>query len=405
MPFAYGHIFKDNIAKLKREGRYRIFADILRHRGEFPAADHHTANGVRSITVWCSNDYLCMGQHPAVTSAMKAAIDKSGAGSGGTRNISGTNHFHVELEKELAALHGKEAALLFTSGFVSNEATLSTLARLLPGCIFFSDELNHASMIEGMRHSGAEKRIYRHNDMAHLDELLRVAPPNVPKIICFESVYSMEGDFGQIGRICDLAEKYGAMTYLDEVHGVGLYGERGGGVAERDGQMHRVDIIEGTLAKAFGVMGGYITGTAAVVDCVRSFASGFIFTTSLPPAITAGALAAVRHLRSSNVEREGLHSRANRVKFLLGQRNVPLIDSPSHIVPVLVGDAALCRIVSDELLYTHGIYVQPINFPTVPRGTERLRITPSPMHTDEQIDHLVESIDTVWTALRLRRAA
>jgi 5-aminolevulinate synthase len=405
MPFAYGHIFKDNIAKLKREGRYRIFADILRHRGEFPAADHHTANGVRSITVWCSNDYLCMGQHPAVTSAMKAAIDKSGAGSGGTRNISGTNHFHVELEKELAALHGKEAALLFTSGFVSNEATLSTLARLLPGCIFFSDELNHASMIEGMRHSGAEKRIYRHNDMAHLDELLRVAPPNVPKIICFESVYSMEGDFGQIGKICDLAEKYGAMTYLDEVHGVGLYGERGGGVAERDGQMHRVDIIEGTLAKAFGVMGGYITGTAAVVDCVRSFASGFIFTTSLPPAITAGALAAVRHLRSSNVEREGLHSRANRVKFLLGQRNVPLIDSPSHIVPVLVGDAALCRIVSDELLYTHGIYVQPINFPTVPRGTERLRITPSPMHTDEQIDHLVESIDTVWTALRLRRAA
>jgi len=405
MPFAYGHIFKDNIAKLKREGRYRIFADILRHRGEFPAADHHTANGVRSITVWCSNDYLCMGQHPAVTSAMKAAVDKSGAGSGGTRNISGTNHFHVELEKELAQLHGKEAALLFTSGFVSNEATLSTLARLLPGCIFFSDELNHASMIEGMRHSGAEKRIYRHNDMAHLDELLRVAPPNVPKIICFESVYSMEGDFGQIGKICDLAEKYGAMTYLDEVHGVGLYGERGGGVAERDGQMHRVDIIEGTLAKAFGVMGGYITGTAAVVDCVRSFASGFIFTTSLPPAITAGALAAVRHLRSSNVEREGLHSRANRVKFLLGQRNVPLIDSPSHIVPVLVGDAALCRIVSDELLYTHGIYVQPINFPTVPRGTERLRITPSPMHTDEQIDHLVESIDTVWTALRLRRAA
>jgi 5-aminolevulinate synthase len=405
MPFAYGHIFKDNIAKLKREGRYRIFADILRHRGEFPAADHHTANGVRNITVWCSNDYLCMGQHPAVVAAMKAAIEKSGAGSGGTRNISGTNHFHVELEKELAALHGKESALLFTSGFVSNEATLSTLARLLPGCIFFSDELNHASMIEGMRHSGAEKRIYRHNDMVHLDDLLRGAPPNVPKIICFESVYSMEGDFGQIGKICDLAEKYGAMTYLDEVHGVGLYGERGGGVAERDGHMHRVDIIEGTLAKAFGVMGGYITGTTAVVDCVRSFASGFIFTTSLPPAITAGALAAVRHLRSSNVEREGLQSRASRVKFLLGQRNVPLLDSPSHIVPVLVGDAALCRIVSDELLYTHGIYVQPINFPTVPRGTERLRITPSPRHTDEQIDHLVESIDTVWTALRLRRAA
>ncbi len=405
MPFAYGHIFKDNLAKLKREGRYRIFADILRHRGEFPSADHHTTNGIRGITVWCSNDYLCMGQHPAVISAMKAAIDQAGAGSGGTRNISGTNLYHVELERELAALHGKEAGLLFTSGFVSNEATLSTLARLLPGCIFFSDELNHASMIEGMRHSGAEKRIYRHNDMAHLEELLRSAPPNSPRIICFESVYSMEGDFGQIGKICDLAEKFGAMTYLDEVHGVGLYGAGGGGVAERDGQMHRVDIIEGTLAKAFGVMGGYITGTTAIVDCVRSFATGFIFTTSLPPAIAAGALAAVRHLRSSNVEREGLRNRATRVKTLLGQRNVPLLDSPSHIVPVLVGDAALCRIVSDELLYTHGIYVQPINFPTVPRGTDRLRITPSPMHTDEQIDYLVEAIDTVWTALRLRRAA
>jgi len=405
MPFAYGHIFKDNLAKLKREGRYRVFADILRHQGQFPTAMHHTANGPRPITVWCSNDYLCMGQHPKVLAAMKEAIDRAGAGSGGTRNISGTNHFHVELEKELADLHGKESALLFTSGFVSNEATLSTLARLLPGCIFFSDELNHASMIEGMRHSGAEKRIYRHNDMAHLDELLKAAPPNAPKIICFESVYSMEGDFGQIGKICDLAERHGAMTYLDEVHGVGLYGPRGGGVAERDGVMHRVDIIEGTLAKAFGVMGGYITGSAAIIDCVRSFAAGFIFTTSLPPAISAGALAAVRHLKESNAEREGLQRRAVRLKGLLGQRSVPLIDSPSHIVPVLVGDAALCKVVSDELLFTHGIYVQPINFPTVPRGTERLRITPSPMHTDAQMDQLVESIDTVWTALRLRRAA
>ena len=405
MAFPYGQTFKDALSKLKREGRYRVFADIVRHRGAFPTASHHTQNAVKPITVWCSNDYLCMGQHPKVVAAMKDAIEAAGAGSGGTRNISGTNHFHIELERELADLHGKESALLFTSGYVSNDATLSTLARLLPGCVFFSDELNHASMIEGMRHSGAEKRIYRHNDMAHLEELLRAASPNQPKIICFESVYSMEGDFGKIGAICDLAERYSAMTYLDEVHGVGLYGHRGGGVSERDGQMHRVDVIEGTLAKAFGVMGGYITGTSAIIDCVRSFASGFIFTTSLPPAISAGALAAIRHLKSSNLEREALQSRAAKLKGLLGGVNVPLIESPSHIVPVLVGDPALCKIVSDELLYTHGVYVQPINFPTVPRGTERLRITPSPMHTDAQMEELVAAIDTVWTALRLRRAA
>jgi 5-aminolevulinate synthase len=405
MAFPYGQTFKDALSKLKREGRYRVFADIVRHRGAFPTAAHHTQNGVKPITVWCSNDYLCMGQHPKVVAAMHQAIDTAGAGSGGTRNISGTNHFHVELERELADLHGKESALLFTSGYVSNDATLSTLARMLPGCVFFSDEMNHASMIEGMRHSGAEKRIYRHNDMGHLEELLRAASPNQPKIVCFESVYSMEGDFGKIEQICDLAERYGAMTYLDEVHGVGLYGPRGGGVAERDGQMHRVDIIEGTLAKAFGVMGGYITGTTAIMDCVRSFASGFIFTTSLPPAITAGALAAIRHLKSSNAEREALQNRAARLKGLLGGVNVPLVESPSHIVPVLVGDPALCKVVSDELLYTHGVYVQPINFPTVPRGTERLRITPSPMHTDAQMDELVAAIDTVWTALRLRRAA
>ena len=405
MAFPYGQTFKDALSKLKREGRYRVFADIVRHRGAFPTASHHTQNAVKPITVWCSNDYLCMGQHPKVVAAMKEAIETAGAGSGGTRNISGTNHFHIELERELADLHGKESALLFTSGYVSNDATLSTLARLLPGCVFFSDELNHASMIEGMRHSGAEKRIYRHNDMAHLEELLRAASPNQPKIVCFESVYSMEGDFGKIGAICDLAERYSAMTYLDEVHGVGLYGPRGGGVAERDGQMHRVDVIEGTLAKAFGVMGGYITGTTAITDCVRSFASGFIFTTSLPPAISAGALAAIRHLKSSNVEREALQSRAAKLKGLLGGVNVPLIESPSHIVPVLVGDPALCKVVSDELLYTHGVYVQPINFPTVPRGTERLRITPSPLHTDAQMEELVAAIDTVWTALRLRRAA
>jgi len=405
MPFAYGQTFKDALSKLKREGRYRVFADIVRKRGSFPNANHHTQNSVKPITVWCSNDYLCMGQHPKVLAAMQDAITVAGAGSGGTRNISGTHHFHVELEKELADLHGKEAGLLFTSGYVSNDATLSTLARMLPGCIFFSDEMNHASMIEGMRHSGAEKRIYRHNDMLHLDELLRAAPPNAPKIVCFEGVYSMEGDFGKVREICDLAERYGAMTYLDEVHGVGLYGPRGGGVAERDGQMHRVDIIEGTLAKAFGVMGGYITGASAIIDCVRSFASGFIFTTSLPPAISAGALAAVRHLKSSTAEREGLAERAARLKGLLGGRNVPLIESPSHIVPVFVGDAALCKIVSDELLYEHGLYVQPINFPTVPRGTERLRITPSPLHSNAQMDELVEAIDTVWTSLRLRRAA
>jgi 5-aminolevulinate synthase len=331
MAFPYGQTFKDALSKLKREGRYRVFADIVRHRGAFPTASHHTQNAVKPITVWCSNDYLCMGQHPKVVAAMKEAIETAGAGSGGTRNISGTNHFHIELERELADLHGKESALLFTSGYVSNDATLSTLARLLPGCVFFSDELNHASMIEGMRHSGAEKRIYRHNDMAHLEELLRAASPSQPKIVCFESVYSMEGDFGKIEQICDLAERYGAMTYLDEVHGVGLYGHRGGGVAERDGQMHRVDIIEGTLAKAFGVMGGYITGTTAIMDCVRSFASGFIFTTSLPPAITAGALAAIRHLKSSNAEREALQNRAARLKGLLGGVNVPLVESPSHM--------------------------------------------------------------------------
>jgi 5-aminolevulinate synthase len=405
MPFAYGQTFKDALSKLKREGRYRVFADIVRQRGAFPTAVHHTQNAAKPITVWCSNDYLCMGQHPKVLAAMQEAIHVAGAGSGGTRNISGTHHFHVELENELADLHGKETALLFTSGYVSNDATLSTLARMLPGCIFFSDELNHASMIEGMRHSGAEKRIYRHNDMTHLEELLRAAPPNAPKIVCFEGVYSMEGDFGKVREICDLAERYGAMTYLDEVHGVGLYGPRGGGVAERDGQMHRVDIVEGTLAKAFGVMGGYITGTSAIIDCVRSFASGFIFTTSLPPAIAAGALAAVRHLKSSTAEREGLAERAGRLKGLLGGRNVPVMDSPSHIVPVLVGDAALCKIVSDELLYEHGLYVQPINFPTVPRGTERLRITPSPLHTNAQMDELVAAIDIVWTSLRLRRAA
>ena len=399
MPYAYGQTFKDALANLKREGRYRVFADILRQRGAFPEARHFAGVDRRPITVWCSNDYLGMGQHPKVLAAMHEALESCGAGSGGTRNISGTSHYHVELEAELADLHGKEAGLIFTSGYVSNDATLSALARLLPGCIYFSDELNHASMIEGMRRSGAEKRVHAHGDLTHLEELLRAADPNAPKVICFESVFSMEGDFGKIGAICDLAEKYGALTYLDEVHGVGLYGPRGGGVAERDGQMHRVDIIEGTLAKAFGVMGGYITGTTAIMDCVRSFASGFIFTTSLPPAITAGALAAIRHLKSSNAEREALQNRAARLKGLLGGVNVPLVESPSHIVPVLVGDPALCKVVSDELLYTHGVYVQPINFPTVPRGTERLRITPTPLHGDSMIEALRDALVETWDAL------
>jgi len=405
MPFAYGQTFKDALASVKNEGRYRVFTDIVRRRGDFPLADHHTQDGVRPITVWCSNDYLGMAQHPKVLAAMHEALENSGAGSGGTRNISGTTRHHVELERELADLHHKDSALVFTSGFVSNDATLSTLAKILPGCIFYSDELNHASIIEGMRRSGAEKRVHHHNDLDHLEELLRNSDPHAPKVICFESVFSMEGDFGRIGAICDLAEKYGAMTYLDEVHGVGLYGPRGGGVAERDGVMHRVDIIEGTLAKAFGVMGGYITGNSALIDCIRSYSPGFIFTTSLPPALAAGALASVRHLKGSTVERERLQDRAARVKRLATVAGLPLIDSPSHIVPILVGDAALCKSVSDELLYQHGVYVQPINYPTVPRGTERLRVTPTPQHSDAMIDELIVALDTVWTAKRIRRAA
>jgi 5-aminolevulinate synthase len=405
MPFAYGQTFKDALASLKTEGRYRVFTDIVRKQGAFPHADHHVEAGTKPITVWCSNDYLGMAQHPKVLAAMHAALDISGAGSGGTRNISGTTHLHVDLERELAELHGKESALLFTSGFVSNDATLSTLAKLLPRCIFFSDELNHASMIEGMRRSGAQKRIYRHGDLEHLEELLNLADPTAPKIICFESVFSMEGDFGKIEAICDLADKYGTLTYLDEVHGVGLYGPTGGGVSERDGVAGRVDIIEGTLAKAFGVMGGYIAASSNLIDCVRSFSSGFIFTTSLPPALAAGSLASIRHLKSSNVEREQLQNRAARVKRQAADAGLPLIASPSHIVPIIVGDAALCKAVSDELLYEHGIYVQPINYPTVPRGTERLRITPTPQHTDEMINELIIALDTVWTSRRIRRAA
>ena len=400
MAFSYKSSFQDALSALKREGRYRVFADILRERGGFPKAAHHTDGQGKTITVWCSNDYLNMGQHPKVIAAMHEAVDAVGAGSGGTRNISGTTHYHVELERELADLHGKDAALLFTSGFVSNDATLATLAKVLPGLIIFSDELNHASMIEGIRHGGTPKYVFRHNDMAHLEELLAAANPAAPKLIAFESVYSMEGEFSPTAAICDLAEKYGALTYIDEVHGVGLYGPRGAGVAARDGTMHRIDIVEGTLAKAFGVMGGYIAASDELVDCIRSFAPGFIFTTSLAPAIAAGTLASIRH-----VERERLAERAASLKARFAAARLPVMESPSHIVPLMVGDAALCKAVSDTLLKDHGIYVQPINYPTVPRGTERLRFTPSPAHTDAMMDELVEALVIVWDAHKLARAA
>lgn len=405
MSYPYSSKFRDALLGLKREGRYRVFTDIVRRRGDYPRADYHGAGEPRPITVWCSNDYLGMSQHPKVLAAMHAAIDVAGAGAGGTRNISGTTHFHVELEAELADLHGKEAALLFTSGFVSNDATLSTLGKLLPGLIVFSDALNHASMIEGIRHGNVEKRVFRHNDMADLEAQLRTADSAAPKLIAFESVYSMDGDFGPVGAICDLADKYGALTYLDEVHGVGLYGPRGAGVAARDGVMHRVDIIEGTLAKAFGVMGGYIAAGAEIVDSIRSFAPGFIFTTSLPPVLTAGVLASVRHLKQSDSERAKLQERAARLKRLLADAGLPIMNSPSHVVPVFVGDAALCKRVADALLRDFGVYVQPINYPTVPRGTERLRFTPSPFHTDQMMDELVRALDAVWTAHQLKRAA
>jgi 5-aminolevulinate synthase len=405
MAYRYSQAFKDALSRLRAEGRYRVFADIVRKRGAYPAADHHVSGGVKPITVWCSNDYLGMGQHPKVLAAMHAAIDAAGAGSGGTRNISGTNHFHVELEAELAALHGKEAALTFTSGFISNETTLSTLAKLLPGCVLYSDEFNHASMIAGIRQSGATKHIFRHNDVGHLEQLLRVSERDAPKIVAFESVYSMDGDFGPVRAICDLAERYGALVYLDEVHAVGLYGPKGAGVAAREGVASRIGIIEGTLAKAYGVMGGYIAGDAAIIDCVRSFAPGFIFTTSLPPAITAGALASVRHLKGSDVERTRHHERVALLKKMLSDAGLPVAPSESHIVPLIVGDAALCKAVCDALLSRHRIYVQPINYPTVPRGTERLRLTPSPLHTDAMMEELVKAIDAVWTDLRLARAA
>lgn len=400
----YQSFFQSRLEDLHREGRYRVFIDLERQAGAFPRAIWRKTTGeTRDVIVWCSNDYLGMGQNKKVIKAMCDAAQRSGAGAGGTRNISGNTPYHLSLESELADLHGKEAGLLFTSGYISNQASLSTLASLLPNCVIFSDANNHASMIQGIRASGCEKFIFRHNDVAHLEQLLAAVDRCRPKLIAFESVYSMDGDFAPIEKICDLAEKYGAMTYLDEVHAVGLYGPRGAGMAEALGQMQRLDVIEGTLGKAFGLMGGYITGDRAVVDCVRSYASSFIFTTALPPAVLAGAIASVQHLKSSQVERARHQERAQAVKQALMARGLPVMPNESHIVPVLVGDARLCKKASDMLLNDFGIYVQPINYPTVPRGTERLRLTPTPFHSDADITHLVESLCAVWEALHLKR--
>jgi 5-aminolevulinate synthase len=397
--------FEGELDRLRKAGNYRYFADLERQAGDFPRATRYRSDGTtQDVTVWCSNDYLGMGQNPLVTGAMKEAIDKCGAGAGGTRNISGTNHYHVLLEHELADLHGKEAALIFSSGYVSNWAALGTLASRIPGCIVYSDAKNHASMIEGIRHSRATCRIFKHNDPQDLDRLMSADPADAPKLVAFESVYSMDGDISPIAAICDVADKHGALTYLDEVHGVGLYGPRGGGVAEREGVMDRLTIIEGTLGKAFGVMGGYITGNSAVIDFVRSFSSGFIFTTALPPAIAAGAVASIRHLKASRSERKRHQERVARVRASLDRAGIPHMPNPSHIVPVMVGHAAKCKWISDLLLDNYGIYVQPINYPTVPEGTERLRITPSPFHSDADIDHLVHALHDLWSQCALARA-
>ena len=393
------------LQRLHDEGRYRTFIDIERRRGDFPHAVWRRPDGTeRPVTVWCGNDYLGMGQNPSVLAAMHDAIDATGAGSGGTRNISGTTVFHKRLEAELADLHRKEAALLFTSAYIANDATLSTLPKLFPGLIIYSDVLNHASMIEGIRRNGGAKRIFRHNDLAHLRELLEADDPDAPKLIAFESVYSMDGDFGPIEALCDLADEFGAMTYIDEVHAVGMYGPRGAGVAERDGLMGRIDIINGTLAKAYGVMGGYIAASARMCDAVRSYAPGFIFTTSLPPAVAAGAAASVRHLKSDQALRERHQEQARSLKMRLKGLGLPLIDHGSHIVPVHVGNPVKCKMLSDMLLENHGIYVQPINFPTVPRGTERLRFTPSPVHGPREMDALVRAMDELWSQCALNRA-
>ncbi|WP_404372874.1 5-aminolevulinate synthase [Sphingomonas sp. MMS24-J45] len=401
----YQSFFQTELTTLKDDGRYRIFAELERRAGAFPRARHHVDGAINDVTVWCSNDYLGMGQHPKVLAAMHETLDSCGAGAGGTRNISGTTHQHVQLEAELADLHGKEAALLFTSGYVSNWAALGTLASRLPNCVVLSDALNHASMIEGIRHSRAQCLRFKHNDPEDLDRLLATIEPGRPKLVAFESVYSMDGDIAPIAEILDVCEKHGALSYIDEVHGVGLYGPRGGGVAEREGLMDRIDVIEGTLGKAFGVMGGYIAASAALCDFVRSFASGFIFSTALPPAIAAGACASIRHLKQSEAEREAHRERVAHVRRRLDMMGIPTLDNPSHIIPIMVGDAHKCKMISDWLLEHHGIYVQPINYPTVPMGTERLRITPSPVHSDGDVDRLVTALSEIWSQCALARRA